>query len=437
MRRLLIPLIGATTLLAPVGEAAAQDNTFTCRASLVRVVGEGPLAPLGTIEPVVANEQNNPCTTENAGLLNNLELPADLGVVSLLYARTNNQSGQRGTAAAGVADVLLTVPNLPVIRVEVLTAEAAATCTNGQPGFTSRSRVVGLNIGGTDIAIPPGHTDIPLGPLGMLHLNETITGDNSITQRALWLDTTVADVIIAEAIADYRGNPCTGEPPCPPGEVRDTGTGQCVPPCPDGSAPHNGQCPQEPCPEGKVRDTGTGECVPPCPDGSAPHNGQCDEDPCPPEPEGRASDDRGALTERDDDDDDDDGDDDDDTTCPTGNTTGGGDATDTGDGTGDPGGGTTGDSTAGNNTGGSTAGDGDGSDGGTSDDGGGDTDDTSGDGYSGDGNTADGDTGDGEKADAGSSQAGTTPTPSVSTPAPVQLPTVDVRPVLNGLPGLR
>jgi len=66
--------------------------------------------------------------------------------------------------------------------------------------------------------------------------------------------------------------------PCSPGMVADSLTSACVPPCPDGSTPANGQCPPTPvagCPSGQVVDNGTGACSNPCPDGSAPTNGVC------------------------------------------------------------------------------------------------------------------------------------------------------------------
>jgi hypothetical protein len=69
---------------------------------------------------------------------------------------------------------------------------------------------------------------------------------------------------------------CPADPECPEGEIEDSVTGECVPECPDGSAPADGECPADPeCPEGEIEDSVTGECVPECPDGSAPADGEC------------------------------------------------------------------------------------------------------------------------------------------------------------------
>lgn len=251
-------VIAATSMALTVGPAgvwsmqnaasAAPNDPFTCRASALRVDPDlpAPLATLPTVEPIVANGQNNPCTTQNAGVLNNVALPANLGNASVLFARTNS-SATGSTAQAGVADVTITVPGAPVIRAEVLTSRAAAgECTSGSttaPALTSSSTVARVTVGSTVIEPVAGPRTIDLGPAGKLFLNQEAfsaedgaTSNNTVTRRALFLDTPVADVVVAEAIADFRGNPCdqgTGGGGTGPGNGGGGGNQPPAPECSD------------------------------------------------------------------------------------------------------------------------------------------------------------------------------------------------------------
>jgi hypothetical protein len=64
------------------------------------------------------------------------------------------------------------------------------------------------------VAIGSGPVDIPL-VVGTLHLNNTVTTPTSVTQRAVFLDTLLTDVVVSESRADFHGttahptgNPC-------------------------------------------------------------------------------------------------------------------------------------------------------------------------------------------------------------------------------------
>lgn len=190
----------------------------------MRVAGEGLLNGV-LIEPIVANRAEDPCVSSTAGVLNSQQsvinedtLKVDL---KLLYADTVVQKNS-ATSEAGVA--LLRVEVLGhVIEAQILTAEAAASCRSGRAELSSESVVVGLRVDGLEVDVARGqdHDDvvIPLD-VGILHLNETIFGSDKITQRALWLDTSlVGDVIVAEAVADFHNNPC-GRDPKPPRTAR-------------------------------------------------------------------------------------------------------------------------------------------------------------------------------------------------------------------------
>jgi len=226
----------AVIALAPLSLAAihtpagAQSDEFSCRASVVRVDftnegAGGPLAQLGTIEPFVANAQDTPCATDDASIIKNGTALGPLGSLGLVFASTENTPNQSGTAEAGVLHLVLTlgnvVPGAPTVEVSVLTSNASATCANGEPQLSGESHVVQVKIADQTIEIPPpdangsNHMDIgpiplpaPIGPI-TIHLNEETTTPTSITEQALFVDTGLVDVVVAESQADFTGNPCS------------------------------------------------------------------------------------------------------------------------------------------------------------------------------------------------------------------------------------
>jgi hypothetical protein len=211
LSRFAVP-IAFLVLLATAVPTLAQDAGFTCRARVVRVAGEGPLAEV-FIEPFVANGSENPCVAESTGLIDE-DLPAGLGHAAIVFASTDVSEG--GAASeAGVVDLRLLGPaGSPLeghfLEVSVLTSNAAVACSDGAPEFSGSSQVVGLSIDGQEIVVPEGnaHTDISLGPLGTLHLNEQTETADQITQQAVFLDTPLVDVVVAEAVADVHGAAC-------------------------------------------------------------------------------------------------------------------------------------------------------------------------------------------------------------------------------------
>jgi hypothetical protein len=177
---------------------------FSCRASAIRVAG---LPLIGTIEPFVANPRVVPCRAQNDSLLSNVTVgPVSAGAVEAVTAVIP------GFGAGSFARVVgANVAIGPGIGAEVLRANASVTCSSGSPVLGSESQVTRLVIGTNTVAVPPGHFHITIPGVGTLHLNETITTPNSVTRRALWLQTPSAllpEVVIAEAHADYTGNPC-------------------------------------------------------------------------------------------------------------------------------------------------------------------------------------------------------------------------------------
>lgn len=168
----------------------------SCRASAVRVLN---LLTAITLEPFVANDQGVPCVSEDASFLP----PTTIGPVAAAVLTARTEALPTGAvAAASAANVGLSPPG---IGATAALAFAVSDCSGPTPAFAGESIVVGLFGLGGPILIPPGHTDIPLGPLGTLHLNEEIVEPNRITVRAIWFESAtplVDEIVVAEAIAD-------------------------------------------------------------------------------------------------------------------------------------------------------------------------------------------------------------------------------------------
>ncbi|HVM06409.1 MAG TPA: hypothetical protein VM242_14675 [Acidimicrobiales bacterium] len=254
---------GTTTVGTPNG-------TFSCRAALARLEGAGLLDGVDA-ELFTANAAQDPCQTDFAGILAKLNVSANLydrhllttpllrADLKVLYGGTqlledfkvSPALARKATAEAGVARLDIAVLGNR-IEVAVLTSNAKAKCsTSATPYLDGHSQVVGLRVNGLVVELVPGHEhvslyatvqaslevkalfkglvldadlDVLLREALTLHLNHqsvsTGPGYGVLTQRALWLESRLlGNVIVAESIADYHGNPCTtttGPPPPPP-----------------------------------------------------------------------------------------------------------------------------------------------------------------------------------------------------------------------------
>lgn len=218
----------------------------SCRASALRV---DSLPLLGFIEPVVANKQSpddgDPCVSDGQALL---ELPANIVNAGVLVAVTSAKpAGSFPAHAESVAvDVGLDISDnilptsLLAVDVGVLSAAAHVRSVNGQCQLSASSSVSGalVEVAGLTVPLPSplitDHIEIPVPLVGTLHLNETLTTANKITQRALWLQVTdpvqqllgLKDVVIGEATADFEGGTRCDEPRKPGDLRRMTGGGK-------------------------------------------------------------------------------------------------------------------------------------------------------------------------------------------------------------------
>ncbi len=185
----------------PVNHPPDGDGN-SCRASVVRIEGQGLLSFLGTIEPFVANEQDVPCEDDQAGILGlGTFIPIAGGGVGLTLLDAETFEG----GPAAFSSVLLVTIFAPftgdfLVGAAVLTSGAFASCPDGD--FFAGSEVVFVQTALTPPVAVTNPTQIALGPLGTLYLNRTINEPNQITQQALFLDTPVVDITIAESQVD-------------------------------------------------------------------------------------------------------------------------------------------------------------------------------------------------------------------------------------------
>lgn len=233
------------------GGGSGEGDRFSCRASAIRVELLDQ-----SLEPVVANAEGDPCVAENPGIIQDLDL-LGLGTASAVYANTSDGDG--AAAEAGVIGLTLNLAD-HVITAQVLTAEASGSCSAGAAALSSSSQVVHLAIDGEVVDIPPDQSavEIPLGPLGTIYANQQIEEENQVTQRALHVDTELARVTVAEAIADVHGNPCEEAPPpqCSDG-IDNDGDGKTDHPADPGCTSPEDDDEKNPCPV----------CKPQCSDG--------------------------------------------------------------------------------------------------------------------------------------------------------------------------
>lgn len=223
IHRTLFSAIGGMALVAgslAVAPASTAVTTTYCRASLIRT-GPGP-----GLEPVVANANGSPCTTQNFPIseinpvyvevpdLTGGGAPAAFVELSDGYARTDSspQPGktERGNRAAEAGAAALTIRLRGVdastvdgpgyIDIDGLTSSASCNLSESAVGK------VGFVWAGIETEVPGGPVPATItlpGGAGTMYLNRrTVTGA-TVTQQALVLDLASQpdDLVVAETIA--------------------------------------------------------------------------------------------------------------------------------------------------------------------------------------------------------------------------------------------
>jgi hypothetical protein len=197
-----------------------RDGVFSCRASALNLVG---------VEPVVANPADVPCVDDDTTLAQVNLNAAALTVKAKALSATTDQTpddpataspaaGDSATATAQIDTTTISTLGLTV-ELGVIRSDAAVRCVPSgsglAPQFSGGSTIASLKINGVSTTVGSAPVTIPL-LIGSLRLNSTETTATSVTQRAVVLDTLLADVVVGEARADFHGtaahpggNPCT------------------------------------------------------------------------------------------------------------------------------------------------------------------------------------------------------------------------------------
>jgi Ca2+-binding RTX toxin-like protein len=196
-------LLFAVGLLAFAAGPASAAGGFGCRGSAARLTGLGAV----NLEPAVANGPGTPCASQSTSVVS---VPPPLGAVLGLKAATalTSVSATGVTAQSGVVAPVF-VGLFGGIQVTSLTAQAQDRCVSGSATPSSSSQVLGLTVNGKSYGTisTPLTVSIPL--VGTLYLNQTVSGNGNVAQRALelsGLDGT--DLVLGEASVGAAGNPC-------------------------------------------------------------------------------------------------------------------------------------------------------------------------------------------------------------------------------------
>ncbi|MGH3862763.1 choice-of-anchor P family protein [Actinokineospora sp.] len=212
MRRRLSWIVAVLTpvaIIVPAQTAEAATDTFTCRASGVRVT-----APIINSEPIVSNKPGNPCV-DDFDALATVAVPPLVSTGIVVTNTDVSPGGAQGANSTAVVNNLVINVGAVVIRARVLHSEAAATCGPTGPKLTGYSQVAGLSINGTPINVIDQPVTIPANPLVVVAINEQTVTPGKITQRALHVRSALlgVDIAISESIAGFSGNPCQAPKP--------------------------------------------------------------------------------------------------------------------------------------------------------------------------------------------------------------------------------
>lgn len=196
------------------GLEASASVTYNVVAP-VGVCRGTPISALG-LTPATANRGETPCYTDNKSVvaLNQPERPRrgilDLG--PLLHQMINagvldgdTDAGDTSAAAsADVADVNLLLPGILALSLKGVHSEASAELGDGcdDVQLKGKSQVGTLTINGQTHNIGAGPERIDL-VIGQIWINQTVEEQNTITQRAVFVDLpgTALDIAISESKA--------------------------------------------------------------------------------------------------------------------------------------------------------------------------------------------------------------------------------------------
>lgn len=202
-------------------DTEGNPGTWSCRASSIRITNPG-IVPL-LIEPSVANGQDTPCRTDSDAIVDfagftPLNVNADV-------ASADTAAGPPPTADASVANLsAFSGTSLPATSATLLAAHAEGSC-GGPYGFNPQLSGTSTVVDATVGPIGPINGDqsqtLTIPMVATVYFNRqivtTAANGQRLTRRALEIRTNdplsalgvyIPDVVVAEAIANYEGNPC-------------------------------------------------------------------------------------------------------------------------------------------------------------------------------------------------------------------------------------
>ena len=197
--------IPVAAMTAPTAGGAASDS-FTCRASVLK---------LGNFEPYRANAPNDPCIADEEGLSGRRYVGNGLAVEGITSARTERRGGAPTNRVVSghseVGDLEWRRAGKPsLIHARAVTSYARVDCSTGSPIITSNSHITGLEVNGHTITAGSHPMQLNLGA-GTLYLNRTIQRPNEVIVRPIEFDRSDGTTYlkVAESRAGRIGNPCS------------------------------------------------------------------------------------------------------------------------------------------------------------------------------------------------------------------------------------
>ncbi|MDA0181085.1 hypothetical protein OJ997_12325 [Solirubrobacter phytolaccae] len=198
-KRGVVAVCGAVTVaggMATTASAAVAEPSFTCRASVVRAQLLGAL----TVEPFAAKPSG--CASVAGS-----PLPTLL-TLDAAYATTVAP----GDAKAGVATLTVPLAAVP-LRIDGVTATAAARCSGETPVLSADSTIARVRLGALELGTDPvlqrvgtGLDGLPIGSVLRVAAGEEVRAAGTVTRRALHVTltlagTSLADVVVGEVAA--------------------------------------------------------------------------------------------------------------------------------------------------------------------------------------------------------------------------------------------
>ncbi|ONI79549.1 hypothetical protein ALI144C_25715 [Actinosynnema sp. ALI-1.44] len=161
-----------------------ERHSGSCGATAVKLLNQ---------DVVAANSGEHGCDTDSKTAAGT---KVGAGPVSVQVSAVSAKTG-KAAASTSVGSVKITVLG-QVVEIGVIESHASASCDTGKP--VARSTVGSLKVNGSEVDVGSGPVTVPL-VAGKLKLNSTTRTADSVTQRAVVLDTALTDLVIGEARA--------------------------------------------------------------------------------------------------------------------------------------------------------------------------------------------------------------------------------------------